>query len=104
MTSKEIIKNNDYKVKAEELEKLLLEFGFEKNNYILITNAIQLITPENPFEINLRINISTDGYMEFDEDDIFIAGKRFYFDHYTVKELLDEIYKRIRIQIADLQE
>jgi len=41
--------------------------------------------------------------MEFDEDDIFIAGKRFYFDHYTVKELLDEIYKRIRIQIADLQ-
>jgi hypothetical protein len=41
--------------------------------------------------------------MEFDEDDIFIAGKRFYFDHYTVEELLDEIYKRIRIQIADLR-
>ena len=92
-----------YRETAEELEERLKELGFETTCKV-ITNAVQLITPANPFRITLRINISTEGYMEFDSDDIFIAGKRFYFDSYTVDALMEEVIKELKRRVEETLE
>ena len=87
-----------YIEKVQKLEKMLLDFGFEKNDDTEYKTGVALKLPDNPLSIHMYVFIDYRGFVEgkYYTDEYSKTSFRFLLDEDSLKFIFSEIQSHIK--------